>query len=108
MQIYLQNGQVATWPYIEAIKHNLRIEQSLNSCVDLLESSAGDHGQSRESYDLSPTLGERELNNAKKTIANLQADNKFLRHRVRELEQALSCDKTRVVYPEPDHCIDEK
>lgn len=91
MKIYLQNGQVATWPYVEAIKHNLRIEQSLNSCVELLESSVGEIGPSRNSYDFSSTLSERDLNNAKKIIVNLQADNVFLRNRVRELEQALDC-----------------
>jgi len=36
MEIYLQNGQVAAWPYLSVIKEMLRLETSIDRCISRL------------------------------------------------------------------------
>ncbi|GMH80040.1 hypothetical protein TL16_g08376 [Triparma laevis f. inornata] len=48
MKHYLQNGQMAAWPYIEFIRHSSMIEGTLRECVRKLEKDLGVVGSSEE------------------------------------------------------------
>ncbi|GMH81534.1 hypothetical protein TrST_g5587 [Triparma strigata] len=48
MEHYLQNGQMAAWPYIEFIRHTSSIEGTLRDCVRKLEKDLGVVGSSEE------------------------------------------------------------
>lgn len=96
MKIYLHDGQVATWPYINAIKHNLRLEQKLIYCLDKLEGQArafhpsmlrsGSFRESSvDSFDR-PQSNDAETNELRKTVENLQSLNSSLTSKVEELE----------------------
>mmetsp|Transcript_31629 Transcript_31629/g.38712 ORF Transcript_31629/g.38712 Transcript_31629/m.38712 type:complete len:788 (+) Transcript_31629:102-2465(+) len=42
MQVYLKNGQMATWPYIECIEQMLRLEKAIEKCVATLQNQFRD------------------------------------------------------------------
>jgi len=37
MKIYLQNGQIAAWPFLHVLKEMIRIERAVDSCLSKLE-----------------------------------------------------------------------
>lgn len=107
MEIYIRNGEVATWPYVKVIGQILRLETAIETSLrrlfnsmetnnttncDISKSSAATPGKRLHSQKNS-------INDAKiKTLETeknfLDAENKFLRERVEWLERELLRQKT--------------
>eukprot|EP00815_Leptocylindrus_aporus_P005602 CAMPEP_0116060516 /NCGR_PEP_ID=MMETSP0322-20121206/6467_1 /TAXON_ID=163516 /ORGANISM="Leptocylindrus danicus var. apora, Strain B651" /LENGTH=755 /DNA_ID=CAMNT_0003545161 /DNA_START=404 /DNA_END=2671 /DNA_ORIENTATION=+ len=90
MEVYLQNGQVATWPYIEAIKHNLRIEEALECCIASIEQYIGDVSIRAVGSLDSMTKSDRDVFKSLKAVDRLQSENNMLKRRIKELEAKMN------------------
>lgn len=114
MEVYLQNGEMAAWPYVGVIKEMIRIEHSLDLCLSRLEERR--HNLSPPSHDssnwtsvnddvdsvtsssvanLSVTNRVRFLSAGRETellkakVGTLERENSELRRQVEQLQRAL-------------------
>ena len=103
MDNYLQNGQVAAWPYLRVLKEMLRLERSINAglatldqrlklVASVLNSTALPNNDDMDSVSSAnyrgrlPGLG-REAELLKVENHNLRNENKYLRQQVARLQQ---------------------
>jgi len=76
MEIYLQNGQAAAWPYLSVIKEMLRLETSIDRCISRL---------SERMRQISPDSDFQNLNNDLVSDASANHAYMFSAHRETEL-----------------------
>jgi len=107
MDVYLQNGQLAAWPFLRVLQEMLRIERSIDAGLakldQRLKSSASgydfslpnDDGDSLSSSAVGatyrarlPGLG-REAELLKEKVCELEQENKHLRQQVMRLQRSL-------------------
>lgn len=109
---YLKHGQLATWPYLNAIRDMIRLEKALDDCIAHLESRlrelnpdidwlSHDDIESIASAPMSssnasrvriigrPPLDgrERELERLREEVNRLQRENEYLKEKVRHSEE---------------------
>lgn len=111
MKIYLQNGQMSVWPYVDVIKHMLCLETSIEICIERLKERY--HSMSPQTQNEDLILGGcadqndmlpssfiaasktrlmsagREAEFLKMKMRSLESENSSLKMKVRSLERAL-------------------
>merc|ERR1719296_307993 len=111
MDVYLQNGQLAAWPFLRVLQEMLRIERSIDACLDQLDkrlkslasgfdaSLPNDDAESlssavRAAYRAHlPGLG-REAELLKERVRGLEQENKQLRQKVMQLQRSLGIPRS--------------
>lgn len=106
MKVYLQNGQLAAWPFLRVLKEMLRIERSVDIGLTKLDerlksvSSGFDyHNDDNDSLSFSSAVGAtyrahlpglgREAELLKEKVRDLEQENKQLREQVTRLQRSL-------------------
>lgn len=113
MEIYLQNGQLAAWPFLRVLKEMLRIEKSIDACLSKLNTrlqTGFDIPMSNTNDDmdsLSSALGaahrarlpglSRETELLKEKNQTLEHENLQLKKQVTRLQRALGISHTNVM-----------
>ena len=126
MEIYLQNGQIAAWPFLHVLKEMLRIERCIDACLAKLEqrihSVASGHelpmSKTNDDVDsLSSAIGAtyrarlpglgREAELLKEKVHNLEKENVQLRMQVLRLQRALGISHSNVAGNGEAECVAE-
>lgn len=117
MEIYLQNGQIAAWPFLCVLKEMLRVERSINTCLAKLEHcihsvpSGFKFSLANDNDDVDslssavaaayrarlPGLG-REAELLKEKVYTLERENVELRKQVVQLQRAWGISHSNVLW----------
>lgn len=128
MEGYLKHGQVATWPYLNAIRDTLRLEKALDQCLTRLEAhmratnpdfdwSCNDDLDSIASSSIVSSsrvriigrpyyrsnTNEQPVNNAlRHRVSGLERENQQLREEIRRLRGIVAASDSTSISPETD------
>ena len=122
MDVYLQGGQEAAWPFIRSLQEMLHLERSIDKCLNDLDerlrsvTSGVDRHLSNDEHDSVssvmgmaykarlPGLG-REAELLRERVQDLETENDQLKKKVQRLQRALGISPSRRTFGALDQIV---